>query len=222
MFFNELIDEQLKSHGISADEFSELLIRLLDYGVINREESQIEAALYDRYIQCDRLVEEYLSVIKVRIFHDEKFHFIRVFPPGAVVPGLPDQDGSAFNGGFRTKPTNQEVAVILVLRVEYEKALREGLVDDKGCVMISLESLSFSLKNLLKRSLPESLMERKSLFKRLKQLRLIHVNSETDIESSDYWIKVQPSITSFINDDALAQLYPADTSVKTVEENDVL
>lgn len=221
MMLHEVVISELKRFSVTPEEFSELLIRMLDYGVINRDESQIEATLYDRYVQCEELVNTYLSVLRVRIFHDKKFHFIRVFPPGAEVPGMPDQDGSAFNSGFRTKPTQQEVAVILVMRVEYEKSLREGLVDDKGCVMLSLEGLSFALKNLLKRSLPESMVERKHLFKRLKQLRLINVN-DMEIDSHDCWIKIQPSITSFVNDDALAELYPDEEDAKGVEAGNVL
>lgn len=217
----DLLKESLNKLNITNDEFSELIIRLLDYGVINRDESLIEGKLYDRYIQCSEMVEDYLSVIKVRILHDQKFCFIRIFPPGAVVPGVADDEHNPFNGGFRVKPTQQEVAVILVLRVEYEKSLREGQVDDKGCVLLPLEGLTISLTNLLKRALPDSLHERKNLFKRLRQLRLIDFNSETEMESSDCWISIQPSITSFVNDDVLSELYP-DDEVTTTESADVL
>lgn len=216
------LQQSLQELSISDDEFSELVIRLLDYGVINRTESQIESTLYDRYLQCAQLVEAYLSVIKVRIQHDRKFCFVRVFPPGAVVPGMVDDEHSAFNSGFRSKPSQQEVAVILVLRVEYEKALREGQVDEKGCVMLPLEGLAIAMKNLLKRSLPENAGERRLIFKRLRQLRLIHFNSDFDVDSSECWISIQPSITSFVSDEVLAQLYPAENDNTTVEVEHVL
>ena len=216
--FEKIIEDALKELAISPAEFSELIIRLLDYGVINRDESQIEATLYDRYIQCEQLVEDYLSIIRVRIQHDKKFCFIRIFPPGAVVPGLQDDEQNPFNSGFRVKPTQQEVAIILALRVEYEKSLREGLVDDRGCVTLPLEGLSISLKNLLKRSLPENAGERKNLFKRLRQLRLIKYNSEADLESTESWISIQPSITSFVGDEALSHLYPEDESSNAKQE----
>ncbi len=198
----------LKEIHISSEEFSELIIRLLDYGVITRNESQVENLLYDRYIQCANIVEDYLSIAKIRIQHDRKFCYVRLFPPGAVVPGLADDQHSAFNNGFRIKPSQQEVAVILILRVEYEKSLREGVVDDKGCVTIAIESIAIALKNLLKRSLPEISGERKLIFKRLKQLRLIQFSNEADLDSSESWISIQPSITAFVSDDVLAQLYP--------------
>lgn len=212
------IENALTPLNISSDDFSELIVRLLDYGMINRDESQIESTLYDRYIRCADIVEDYLSLMHVIIQHNQQFCFVRVYPPGSTVPGLQSHDVLPFNQGFRVKPSQQEVGVILVLRVEYEKALREGQVDEKGCVMLSLEGLVIALKNLLKRALPDNQNERKALFKRLKQLRLVHFNSESDLDIEETWLRIQPAITSFVSDDVLTQLYPEQsTSVKTTE-----
>ncbi|NRB39861.1 MAG: DUF4194 domain-containing protein [Pseudomonadales bacterium] len=219
MMMSEYLLETLKPLNISTDEFSELVIRLLDYGVINRDESQVETTLYDRYMQCADTVHEYLSVLKVTLQHDARFCFVRAYPPGAVVPGLPSEDDAAFSGGFRVRPTQQEVAVILVLRVEYEKSLREGKVDEKGCVLISMEALVIALNNLLKRTLPDNLTERKTIFKHLRQLRLIKLKSEADLESEDGWLSIQPAITSFVSDDVLNSLYPDEN--KSAAESDM-
>ncbi len=205
---SEAIEAQLDKLNITPLEFSELVIRILDYGVITRDESQVETQLYDRYLQCSELVEDYLSIMKVILQHDRKFCFVRAYPPGAVVPGVQSEDDPPFSSGFRTKPSQQEVAVILVLRVEYEKSLREGKVDEKGRVMISLEGVSIAMKNLLKRTLPEAQGERMAIFRHLRQLRLIKFNSETDLDSEDSWISIQPSITSFVSDQVLSHLYP--------------
>jgi hypothetical protein len=202
----EFLTEQLQRLNLSRDDFSELLIRLLDYGVISRDESQTEAALYDRYLHCNSLVEDYLRIIGVRVQHDRQFAFVRIFPPGSVVPGLSDDDDAPFNGGFRVRPSQQEVAVILVLRTEYQKSLREGQVDEKGRAMLSLEGLAIAMNNLLKRSLPEAQVERKNLFRRLRQLRLIQFNLEDDLDSDESWLSIQPSITSFVSDEVLQTL----------------
>ncbi|MFT4714581.1 MAG: hypothetical protein ACJAVI_003070 [Candidatus Azotimanducaceae bacterium] len=208
--FEEIIAEKLKDFSVTMDEFSELVIRLLDYGVINRDESLIETRLYDRYLQINELIEDYLSILKVKVQHDKKFCFVRLFPPGAVVPGLADDEHSAFNSGFRVRPSQQEVSVILTLRVEYEKSLREGQIDDNGCALLSVEGLAIAMKNLLKRSLPESQGERKTIFRHLRQLRLIQYNGEADLDSADSWISIQPAISSFVSDDVLSELYPED------------
>lgn len=217
---DDFLTEQLQPLSVTREEFSEVLIRLLDYGVLCRDESQTEAALYDRYLQCSRLIEDYLAVIGVRLQHNRQFAFVRIFPPGAEIPGLADDDNAPFNSGFRTRPSQQEVAVILVLRAEYQKSLREGQVDEKGCAMLSLEGLAIAMNNLLKRSLPEGLVERKNLFRRLRQLRLIQFNLEEDLDSDESWISIQPGITSFVTDEVLATLMGDDvhTPVDSEEE----
>ena len=71
------------------------------------------------------------------------------------------------------------------------------------------------MKNLLKQSLPEGLGERQAIFRQLRQLRLIKYSSEADItleNSQESWLKIEPSITSFVSQDMLDQLYPIDHS----------
>ncbi|WP_096085666.1 DUF4194 domain-containing protein [Agaribacterium haliotis] len=208
----DLIKQELAKLNIAYNDFSELLCRLLDYGVINRDESGIEAQLYDRYLVCAELVEEYLNVIGLRLMHDAQFMSLRVFPPSAEVPGLIDDIHRPFNGGMRYRPSQQEVAIILILRVEYEKALREGLVDDKGCVMLAFEALSMAMSNLLKRPLPENASERMAIFKRLRQLRLIQFANEEALAGNEYWLSIQPAIVNFVSSEALDALYPSTES----------
>ena len=206
MKLTEQLQQTLNAKRFTLDEFSELLIRLLDYGVLSRDESQVETLLYDRYVQLEELVLDYLSPLHVRVQHDTRFGFVRVFPPGARVPGLPDDDNQAFAGGFRANLSQQEVAVVLVLRAEYDKALREGQVDDQGCVLLSLEGLGIALRNLLNRTLPEKKTERAQLFRRLRQLRLIHFIANAEENVDDAWLKIRPSITSYVSEAVLDQI----------------
>lgn len=211
---SDFLAQQLDTQGISSAAFSELLIRLLDYGVISRAESQIEAGLYDRYLQCADLVEDYLSTLHLTVVHDRQFNFVRVFPPASIIPGQADdgsQHDSPFQTGFRTKPSNAAIAVMLILRVEYEKALREGKVSETGSVMLPMEELVITLKNLLKQSLPESVGERNAIFRQLQQLRLIKYKNDTTIstdQNQDSWIRIEPSITSYVSQAVLDQLHP--------------
>lgn len=199
------IEQLLEKEGVQLKEFSELLIRLMDYGVICRDESQIEQILYDRYLRIEGIVQDYISLMAIRIQHDRRFQFIRCFPPGAQVPGMDDED-QPFNSGMRIRLSQNEVALVLVLRSQYDKALREGQIDEQGCVMVSLESLSIALKNLLGRSLPEQLTERKNLFRRLRQLRLIQLANEDALASAEFWLKIRPMIMSYVSDDVLSTL----------------
>lgn len=205
-FFSQALAPVLAAEGLDVQDFTELVIRLMDYGVICRDESQVEADLYDRYLRIDALVEDYLSLLGIRIQHERRFCFVRLYPPGARVPGLQDEGDAPFNNGLRASLSQQEVAIILVLRAEYDKALREGNVDEQGTVLVSLESLGIALRNMLRRSLPEAKTERAALFRRLRQLRLINYRQEEDVESDDTWIRIRPTLMSFVSDDVLATL----------------
>ncbi|GGY43236.1 hypothetical protein GCM10011297_14990 [Bacterioplanes sanyensis] len=220
----QAIEQELEKEGLDQRDFSELLVRLLDYGVICRDESQIEQQLYDRYIRLEALVADYLSLIGVRVQHDRRFQFVRLFPPGAQVPGM-EEPLQAGGQALRLKLNQQEVALILVLRAQYDKALREGQVDEQGCVMVSFESLSIAMKNLLKRTLPEQLTERKQLFRRLKQLRLVQLANEEQLADGDVWLRIRPMIMSYVSDDVLSELTPpasdnAAEEVKEIEEGE--
>ena len=96
--------------------------------------------------------------------------------------------------------------MVLVLRVQYEKALREGRVDEKGYVTESLEAITIALKNLLSRKLPEKMMDRQQLFKRLRQMRLIQFNGNDSLETGESWLRIHPMILGFVSDDVLQSL----------------
>lgn len=212
------LEKQLERAGITQFEYSELLIRLLDYGVLCRDESQTEQILYDRFLRIESLVADYLDVIGVRIQHDARFNFVRLFPPGAEVPGMAEQQHQPFNNGFRVKLNQSEVALVLILRSLYDRALREGQLDEQGCVLVSIENITISLRNLLKRSLPEKLTERRQLFGRLRQLRLIQLNQEINEDSADLWIRIRPMIISYVSDDVLSALLNNSPDLTTDDE----
>ena len=206
----QALEEALAQCKLTHSEFSELLVRLLDYGVICRDESNIESVLYDRFQRCEQLIRDWIAPLGLRLQHDSRFQFIRVFPPGSEVPGMPDQE-EPHHGGFRARLSQQEVAAILVLRVEYDKSLREGQVDDQGCVALTLEALELGLRNLLKMSLPDKLAERKLLLKKLRQLRLIQFNGEDSEAATEILLRVRPTIAQFVSEAALSQLLDSDT-----------
>jgi hypothetical protein len=202
----QAVEQQLEQQGLQTRDFTELMIRLLDYGVICRDESQVEQQLYDRFVRIETLVSDYLSLLSIRMQHDKRFQFVRLFPPGAEVPGMDEENDTPFNHGFRARLNQHEVAMVLVLRSLYDKALREGQVDEHGNVMVSLENISIAMKNMLKRSLPENLTDRKQLFRRMRQLRLISLSSEDSLENADLWMRIRPMIMSFVSGEVLASL----------------
>lgn len=200
------LQEQLDKQNLSLDNWRELIQRLLDYGVLCRDDSQVEAELYDRFVRIAPLVNDFFSLIGLRFQHDSNFRFVRVLPPGARLPGMDDESDESFNAGLRNRLNQHEVALILVLRAEYDKALREGSIDEQGCATLSLEAITLAMKSLLRRSLPENMGERRTAFKRLRQLRLVHFMAEADIDSGESWIKIRPLIINLVTNEWLEQI----------------
>lgn len=201
-----LLQEQLDKHNLSLDNWRELVQRLLDYGVLCRDDSQVEAELYDRFLRVHELLNDYFSLMGIRFQHDSHFRFVRMLPPGARLPGMDDETDEPFNAGLRNRLNQNEVALVLVLRAEYDKALREGSIDEQGCATLSLEAIAMAMKSLLRRSLPENIGERRQAFKRLRQLRLIHFFAEADIDSGESWIKIRPMIINLVSNEWLEQI----------------
>ncbi len=217
----EALMGELKHKAISLEEFRELCLRLLNYGVLCRAESQTEQQLYDRYLRIESLVEEYLHLMGVAVFHEPRFAYIRLYPPGANVPGMEDTEQNSFGGGLRARLKQDEVALLLVLRLQYDKALREGQLDEDGFVSESMESLSIAMKNLLGRSLPDKMTERRKIFHRLQQLRLIKFRQDEDIDTTEAWLRIHPMIVSFVTDDALDAMQEALSDDVKIEATDV-
>jgi len=76
------------------------------------------------------------------------------------------------------------------------------------------------MKNLLKRTLPENMTERKQLFRRMKQLRLIQIANEDRLDDGDMWLRIRPMIMSYVSDQVLADLGDAQPEAEVATEGD--
>jgi hypothetical protein len=203
MLLGDFLEQRLEAKGVSLEEFRGLLIRLVNYGVLERRESQTERELYDRFVRVEELVGEALWLYGLGAHHDRRFEYVRLYPPGSRAPGMESAEDDAFNGSLRVRPTQNEVALILVLRAQYDKAVREAKIDENGFATESLEGIALAMKNWLNRSLPDKATERRAIFKRLRQLRLIEYRSDEELETSEAWLRIHPMIVDFVSADAI-------------------
>jgi hypothetical protein len=218
---HDYLEQRLENSAVTLDELRELLVRLLNYGILSRDESHTERELYDRFLRIEEPVRELLNLFGIGLQLDHRFEYLRLLPPGAQIPGMEGAAEQAFAGSLRARLTQQEVALLLVLRVQYDKALREGKLDEQGFVAESFESLGIAMKNLLGRPLPDKVTERRRLFQHLKQLRLIDFRQEEDIDSGESWLRIHPMIVDFVGEGALSALQeglPEETAEATDEE----
>ncbi len=210
MSLKEYVNQRLEKTLVSELEFQELIIRLMNYSVILRDESQTELQLYDRLIRCRDLVEEYLGLMDIQLLIDTRFEYARVFPPSSEIPGMKEAEDNAWSGSLRKTLSQYEVALVLVIRAQYEKSLKEGKIDEKGIALDSIESITIATKNLLGRGLPEKIGERKKTFQRLRQLRLIDFRIDEAFENGEGWIKIHPMIVTFVSNAAVEALVSED------------
>jgi hypothetical protein len=203
MHLGDFIEQRLHSTGVSVGEFRALLIRLVNYGVLERGESQTEQELYDRFVRVEDLAGEVLSLYGIVVHHDRRFEYARLYPPGSRTPGMEQAEDEAFGGSLRARLSQNEVAVILVLRAQYDKAVREAKIDENGFATESMEAIALAMKNWLNRGLPDKTTERRRIFQRLRQLRLIDYHSDDELESSEAWLRIHPMIIDFVSTDAI-------------------
>ena len=62
------------------------------------------------------------------------------------------------------------------------------------------------MKSWLNRGLPEKATERKRVFQRLRQLRLIEFREDEDLDRSEAWLRIHPMIVDFVSLDAVEAL----------------
>jgi hypothetical protein len=220
MHLGEYLEKRMEPSGVSLEELREILIRLLNYGVLVRAESQTERDLYDRFVRIEEVVAEVLSMYGIEQHHDRRFEYVRLYPPGSRTPGMDQAQEQAFGGSLRARLSQNEIALILVLRAQYDKAIREGKLDERGYATEPLEAISLALKNWLNRSLPEKLMDRRRLFQRLRQLRLIEYRAEEELEQGDAWLRIHPMIVDFVSADAIEAVREGAAPANRASAND--
>jgi hypothetical protein len=218
MNLNEYLEKRLASSGLPFESLQELLIRLLNYGVLAREQSQTERELYDRFVRLEEIVTEALTLYGIRLHHDRRFEYVRLYPPGSRTPATDSAEEQAFGGGLRARLSQHEVALILVLRAQYDKALREGKIDESGYAVEPFEAVSLAMKNWLNRSLPEKATERKQVFRRLRRLRLIDFREDEDLDRSEAWLRIHPMIVDFVSREAIDSVQVPETQAPVQQE----
>jgi hypothetical protein len=203
MRLNEYLEDRLESTGVPLEDLRSLLIRLVNYGVLERSQSQTEREIYDRFVRVEELVAEMLSLYGIMLHHDRRFEYVRLYPPGSRTPGMDQAEDEAFNGSLRARLSQNEVSMILVLRAQYDKAVREAKIDENGFATEPVEAVALAMKNWLNRSMPEKSTERRRVFQRLRQLRLIDYRSDEELEQSEAWLRIHPMIVDFVSVDAV-------------------
>jgi hypothetical protein len=58
---------RLKDSAVILDELRELLARLLNYGILRREENNTERVLYNRFLRIEQAVRKLLNLFGINL-----------------------------------------------------------------------------------------------------------------------------------------------------------
>ena len=196
------LEQRLNQEGAGAlqpGQFAELCGRLLAAGVVWREHSRPEAALYDDLARIETLLREWFACMGFVLIHDLDARLFRLYPPGEA-GGADEEDGVK---RLRARLSRDFVASALALRFLYTEALtgRRALVDER--LALSLEELSQTLVTLLAHRLPSSATERLNLLRELRKQRLLHFVEDESAGQMDMGLAVLRPVLSFVSDEAL-------------------
>ncbi len=123
--------------------------------------------------------------------------------------------------GEGTAVTLHETLALLVLRQRYDEAMRQGLIEDHGEVVVELPELQESWQALAGRAMPEvgALRELARTLKRWGVCRL--VDSEGD-DPQPFHLRVRPAVVEIVGEQWLQRLdqHNRDDDSEVTEEDD--
>ena len=201
--FHSLLDARLAERtaaSVSARRFAEICNRLLASGIVWREYSKPEQALYDDATLAEELLREWFDVLGFALVHDTDANLMRLYPPGD------DQDDEDGVKRLRARLPKDVVAAALGLRFLYTEGLtgKRELVNQE--LAISLDELSQTLVSLLGLTLPAPLGERAQLLRELRKHRLIRFKDAEGLGQMDTLVSVLRPVMSFVSDEALNEV----------------
>lgn len=209
MSISSLVNEQLAVANLKAERFREIVLRLMSYGVVVRDEDRTEQLLYDDARRIETLLEDYFDVAGFRLHHDSTNQFYRLYAPGAVVDGLPEDTLEAVPS-VRARVSPDFVAAALALRFLYQNKLNNGEIQPQGEALISFEELAVTMQTQLKRPLPPGSTDKMHLLAELKRHRILGYAAGFSIADEDALLAIRPTILGVVSNDALTAAMDAD------------
>jgi hypothetical protein len=216
MTISTALREELAGEGVTMDRFQELVVRLMAYGVVVRDEDRTEQAIYDDARRVEKLLADYFSIAGLYLHHDLTAQFFRLYPPGASIDGVAEDPNEPLPA-LRARVSANFVAVALALRFLYQEKLNQGYVDAQGEALVSFDDIAAALQTQLKRSLPENAAERMGLLGELKRHRLLRYSSSFSIADEDAFLAIRPLILGVISNEALANALEADGVIEPLD-----
>lgn len=196
--FDKKLNDDPKGHDIEI--FGNLISYLLEKGVIVREDSTIEKEMYDYFVDLKIYVEDYLSIVRIQVYHDEDNQSVRIFAPSSRTPD--EVDGIDIGNNFTLKLTSDESAYLLALAIIYDQKIKAGKVLDDYLVEVEVEEFTTALISNLGYELTDNKTEMKNALKTLKKLKVVNFSDKV-FEDSDNILIVRQYIKDLVRDNMI-------------------
>lgn len=213
MNLSTVVRDQLALVNMKPERFRELVTRLFSYGVIVRDEDRTEQVLYDDARRIQQLLEDYFDLTGFLLHHDTTNQFYRLYAPGAVVDGLPE-DSLDPVPSLRARVSADFVAAALALRFLYQNKLNTGDIQPQGEALINFDELAVALQTQLKRPLPSGSTEKMQLLSELRRHRLLSYSPTFTIADEDALLAIRPTVLGIVSNEAMTAALDTDGVVE--------
>lgn len=176
---NISINEELKELGIGEEEFRDLIVFLMDRGIIVRGDSENERDAYDLFVKAKNAVMEHFHWSRLGIYHNENSHTIRLFAPDADFPSnhlIVDDEYK--NSQMRMSIGNDLSAALIVCYLLHRQMLAEGKVLENYSVPVSKEEFYTAHATKLSFTPSKSKAVQQDVMKSLQRLKVVAYNKD--------------------------------------------
>jgi len=191
----QALEDNLAETPVTLPAFQRVVARLYATGVILREESEVEARLYDDAVRIEPLLHDYFGLLAFHLHHNPQFHYFRLYPPEQAEDGdereMP-RLRAALKGDF--------AAYLLALRHLYMLGLDTGSVNEAGEVAASLPEIQQAMGLLLNTEVPVTRSRRVAVYMELRGQRLVRLPDGFGEEPEDLMLLIRPTILDFVQE----------------------
>lgn len=196
----EAFERALPAH-MELGEIREVIWRLMATGVISRGASQTEAELYDRGIEASDALVDLFELLGMLLQIDPVARTLRLFPPGADVPGVERVLGEPY--ARLSVPVSPELAAsMLALWLLYREGVERNLLNEHGERVVTLTELDACLSNQFGTQVMARASERRLLLFDLRKHRVLRLPEGVNDFDADVAVAIQRGILSIVHEHA--------------------
>ena len=200
------LETALEGRGVSPRQFQQLCARLLAYGVLARDEGGNEALLYDQAERIQNTLTDYFAIAGLTLVFDHSSATLRLYPPGAEIPGLPADEDVEPLDRLRRRFDADFIATAIALAALYQQAALQGQLTDAGEALVEVSALNLFLTTQMHRTPAQHKGARIEIYKELQRQRVLRLPASDELEADDTSFAIRRSILGFVTPAALDAL----------------